>query len=205
MPLGAKPKNQVFWFSPTELKHLAVGTLLVMGVGMSLFFSISTEMPVVLLSLAAVFTAAFLLHELAHKMAAQHHGLWAEFRITLFGALITLISIFSPFKIISPGAVMIAGSATKKTIGEVSLAGPLINIVLSAISAGAAALLPAISQIAAISAFFNAFIAVFNLIPFVMLDGLKIFRWNKTVWIAAFLLAIALAVFTFINIQGMFY
>lgn len=205
IPLRSKPKTEVFWFSITELKHLAIGTLLVMGVGMSLFLFTSFGTPVVLVSLAVVFTLAFLLHELAHKLAAQRHGLWAEFRITTIGALITLISIFSPFKIISPGAVMIAGSATKETLGKVSLAGPLTNLALSAVSAGAAAFLPVyLSQVAVISAFFNALIAFFNLIPFAMLDGLKVFRWNKAVWIATFLLAIALAAWAFINVQWAF-
>lgn len=206
IPLRAKPKTSVFWFSLTELKHLAVGTLLVMGVGMSLFWSTTLETPVVLVSLAVVFTLAFLLHELAHKLTAQHHGLWAEFRVTTIGALITLLSILpTPFKIISPGAVMIAGSATRETLGKVSLAGPLTNLALSAVSAGAAAFLPVyLSQVAFISAFFNAFIAFFNLIPFTMLDGLKVFRWNKAVWIAAFLLAVALATWAFINVQWIF-
>ncbi len=201
-PLRSKPKTTVFWFSITELKHLAIGTLLVMGVGMSLFLFASSATPVVLVSLAVVFTSAFLLHELAHKMAAQRYGLWAEFRITIIGALLTLMSILpTPFKIISPGAVMIAGSATRETLGKVSLAGPLTNLVLSAVSAGAATFLPAYSQIAVISAFFNAFIASFNLIPFAMMDGLKVFRWNKAVWTATFLLAVALAAWAFINVR----
>lgn len=206
IPLRAKPKTSVFRFSPTELKHLAVGTLLVMGVGMSFFWFTSLASPIVLVSFAVIFTSAFILHELAHKVAAQHYGLWAEFRITMIGVLLTLISMLpTPFKIISPGAVMIAGSATRETLGRVSLAGPSTNLALSTVSAGIAVLLPApLSQIAYISAFFNAFIACFNLIPFAMLDGLKVFMWNKTVWIAAFLLAIVLVAWAFINIQWAF-
>jgi Zn-dependent protease len=35
----------------------------------------------------------------------------------------------------------------------------------------------------------NAFMAVFNLIPFGVLDGLKVFRWSKAIWLVLFALA----------------
>jgi Zn-dependent protease len=35
----------------------------------------------------------------------------------------------------------------------------------------------------------NAFMALFNLIPFGVLDGLKVFRWNRLVWIVLLALA----------------
>jgi Zn-dependent protease len=184
-----------FWFSPTEIKHLSVGTLLVLGVGLSFFYLESGTAWVILASLSIAFTLSFLLHELAHKFAAQHFQLWAEFRLTMQGALITLISIFlpPPFKIISPGAVMIAGSATRETVGKTALAGPLTNIF---ISIGCVLIATLAQEIFWIVAFINAFLAAFNLIPFGIIDGLKIYRWNRTVWAAAFIAAVVLAIFT---------
>jgi Zn-dependent protease len=35
--------------------------------------------------------------------------------------------------------------------------------------------------------------AVFNLIPFGILDGYKIYSWNKKVWVLAFAVAVVLA------------
>ena len=35
-------------------------------------------------------------------------------------------------------------------------------------------------------AWFNAWIAVFNLIPFGIFDGLKVFNWNKKAWALTF-------------------
>lgn len=183
-----------FWFSPTEIKHLTVGTLLVLGVGLSFFYIGSGTSLVILESLSIAFTLSFLLHELAHKFAAQHFQLWAEFRLTTQGALITLISIFlpPPFKIISPGAVMIAGSATRETVGKTALAGPLINILISFVCV----LIAVFAQdIFWIIAFINAFLAAFNLIPFGIIDGLKIYHWNRTIWVSAFIAAVALAGF----------
>jgi Zn-dependent protease len=188
--------SRIFWFSPTELKHLTIGTLLVLGVGLSYFaFAGFSTSWLILVSLTIAFALSFLLHEIAHKFAAQHFQLWAEFRLTMQGALITLISIFlpPPFKIISPGAVMIAGSATRETVGKTALAGPVTNIVISFGSVLVAAFA---AEIFWIIAFINAFLAAFNLIPFGIIDGLKIYRWNRMVWAAAFIAAVALVGFT---------
>jgi Zn-dependent protease len=174
-----------------------------MAVGLSIAVYRSLR-PEILAILAIVFALTFLLHELAHKLTAQHFGLWAEFRLTLFGALITAFSIFLPlFKIISPGAVMIAGSIDRETAGKTAIAGPLINITLSTIIL-AFALYPldqSIKTVVMLSAAWNAWIALVNLIPFGLLDGVKVFMWNKTVWSTTFIASMALTIFTFIHLS----
>jgi Zn-dependent protease len=194
----------MFWFSQRELKHLTVGALLVMGVGLSFIpqmLGLSVLMrPEILLSLAIIFTFSFLFHEIAHKLSAQRYGLWAEFRLTLFGALITLLSMlpFPFFKIISPGAVMIAGTITRKEAGKTALAGPLMNITLSTIfTAVAMGVSSTVGIIAVFGAWINAIIALFNLIPFGIMDGLKVFRWNKTIWILAFTASLILTIVSY--------
>jgi len=197
-----------FWFSRKELKHLTVGALLVMGVGLSFipyFPNLSVPMtPEILLSLAIIFTFSFFVHEIAHKLSAQRYGLWAEFRLTLFGALLTLLSMipFAFFKIISPGAVMIAGPITKKQAGKTALAGPLTNIMFSTICTAVVAIGPldTVMVIAGFGTLINAFIALFNLIPFGILDGFKVFRWNKVVWALAFTASLILTIACYIYI-----
>ena len=197
-----KPTAKVFWFSTTELKHLALGALLVMGVGLS-FIRQFADRPEILVSLVVVFTFSFLLHELAHKFSAQHFGLWAEFRLTMQGALITLLSMLLPFfKIISPGAVMIVGPVTRETSGKTALSGPLTNIILSTICI-IIAMTPQNSffwTIAVYVAWINALIAFFNLIPFGIMDGLKVFLWNKIIWTIIFVLSVALMIITYPHI-----
>ena len=192
-----KPTAKVFWFSVTELKHLTLGTLLVMGVGLSFIPYVGLT---ILVSLAIAFTLSFLLHELAHKFSAQHFGLWAEFRLTMQGALITLLSMLLPFfKIISPGAVMIVGPVTRETSGKTALSGPLTNIILSTICI-IIAMTPQNSffwTIAVYVAWINALIAFFNLIPFGIMDGLKVFLWNKIVWTIIFVPSVALMIVTY--------
>jgi Zn-dependent protease len=173
-------QGKLIWFSRTELKHLLAGVLLTLAIGFSMPLYWDLELygnPEVITSLAVVFAFSFIIHELAHKVAAQRHGLWAEFRITMFGALITILSIISPFKIISPGAVMVGGMADRKTIGKTSIAGPMTNIVLALVFL-------VLSQVFSESFGFvfifglliNSFIALFNLIPFGILDGYKVWR-----------------------------
>jgi len=196
-----KPTAKVFWFSTTELKHLTLGTLLVMGVGLSFIPYVGLT---ILVSLAIAFTLSFLLHELAHKFSAQHFGLWAEFRLTMQGALITLLSMLLPFfKIISPGAVMIVGPVTRETAGKTALSGPLTNIILSTVCILMVVMTPQNSffwTIAVYVAWINALIAFFNLIPFGIMDGLKVFLWNKIIWTIIFVLSVALMIITYPHI-----
>jgi len=97
---------------------------------------------------------------------------------------------------------MIAGSIDRETAGKTAIAGPLTNIVLSTIIL-AFALYPlnqGIQTVAMLSAAWNAWIALINVIPFGILDGLKVFMWNKAVWSAVFMASIALTIFTFIHL-----
>jgi Zn-dependent protease len=196
-PTFSTKQAKLVTFSKKEIQHLIIGTVLVMAVGISMMLEIPDATLFIASTLAVLFTASFLAHEIAHKITAQHYGLWAEFRLTLWGALITLVSTISPLKLISPGAVMISGSTVdRKIIGKTAIAGPLTNIVLAAILTLIAFVTPnpIVTFIAGFSAFTNAFLAFFNLIPFGIIDGYKIFWWNKLVWAATFAVSIALMV-----------
>lgn len=178
----AKPKR--FRTSRTELLHLTigVGVLLIIEVPGFLRFGVN-----ILIRVAGVIALAFILHEFAHKLTAQHYGLWSEFRLNLFGALLSLLTLFSPVKFIAPGAVVIFGSrGTGAKWGKIALAGPLANI----IQLVAFTLLSPFFPVLGYAAFLNAELAVFNLLPLSVLDGRKVFTWNKRVWIAVFATAI---------------
>jgi Zn-dependent protease len=197
------------YFSPKELKHLLVAALLVTGVGLSSILYSSyfvTGDWIGALSVfgifAAILTISFLSHEITHKISAQRRGLWAEFRLTMWGALLTLISVVLPtFKIISPGAVMISGSTSLQEIGKISLAGPAMNIFFSAVLS-ALALVPGNYQgIFAFAAFLNGFMAFFNLVPFGILDGFKVFQWDRKTWGIAFAASSILMIINYLAIQ----
>lgn len=183
-------------FSQKELKHIAVAALLVVGIGFSiglygnLFGGFLPQWTwAVMAVFAVIMTSSFLVHEIAHKVTAQRKGLWAEFRLTTWGAVLTLVSVFLPFKMISPGAMMIGGSVPSgEDIVRISLAGPITNIIFSSTLFALAFALPQNAFVGMLffAAYINAFMAVFNLIPFGILDGYKIFSFNKKLWALAF-------------------
>jgi Zn-dependent protease len=190
------------YFSIKEVKHLAIAMLLVIGVGVSyVFFTGSLGGDFALVASAAIFTTSFVVHEIAHKVTAQRRGLWAEFRLTLWGSVLTAVFMILPvfFKIISPGAVMISGPASRDEVGKISIAGPATNIVLATVLVAAAFAPTSISWIFVLGALFNGYIAVFNLLPIGILDGYKIFNWNKTVWVLAFAASAALTIIAYLS------
>lgn len=181
-------------FSPTEVRHilLALGVLilafaLVLARGRGPF--LEAFLRGLLLAAIAV-PAAFLLHELGHKVVAQGHGHWAEFRAWNTGLLLAVVTAFLGFLFAAPGAVRIAGPVTPRENGRISAAGPLVNLVIGAgflglwfvlrlsglvISLGG---LMSLSGLAAGVAYISLILGVFNMIPVAVLDGRKILQWD---------------------------
>jgi Zn-dependent protease len=188
-------------FSKKELQHLTVAGLLVIGIGFSigLYGFLSVWTLAIMAFFSGIMTASFLAHEIAHKIVAQQKGMWAEFRLTTWGAVLTLVSVFLPFKMISPGAMMIGGTVhSGEDILKISVAGPLTNLIFSSALLGLAFAIPssAFGLMLLFAAYINSFMAVFNLIPFGILDGYKVFSFNKKIWAFVF---IPSAIFTVVT------
>lgn len=182
-------------FGSRELIHISLGTLMVVLVGLSIAINEARSPSLQsILFFALILVSAVIPHELAHKFTAKHYGLWAEFRLSLIGVIITLISMLFPIKIVSPGAVIISGEATRKTIGKVSLSGPLVNVSLAVVflALSSVSSVKLLEIVFAQGSMINAFAALFNLIPFGVLDGAKILWWNKYFWAVAFLASLML-------------
>jgi Zn-dependent protease len=175
-----------------------VGTALVTLAGISFFLGNPVSVGIFSLALSSVlFSMGFILHELAHKYVAQGYGLWAEFRLNTTGLLLTAISIVSPIKFIAPGAVMIAGFADQERMGRTALAGPLVNVIITGVLL---IVLPAVQttgfyDAVVAGAAINAFLSLFNLIPFAVFDGQKIYKWNRAYWAIMFLVSLTLTIY----------
>jgi len=181
----------------SEWLHLLIGSLLVTLVGFSLIGYDFRLSPLILGISAMGFIASFLLHELAHRGYARSRGLQARFKLDTLGALLTLVTAIPliPFKIIAPGVVVISGLASMEVVGMAALVGPSVNLALSACmsiaayvaaSLGWGAAYYMLSRLGAL----NAFIALFNLIPFGGLDGRKVLAWSPSRWVAALVLSL---------------
>ncbi len=179
-----------FTTSKKEIVDL-VKAWLIVSVAFSLALSgfSSKFLESLIISLIVVATG-FLLHELGHKIVAQRYGYFAEFRSFDQMLILALIMSLFGFVFAAPGAVMIrARSMSVEKNGKISVAGPLVNLVLAALFL---VLLHVTSNfpntIASYGLKINAWLALFNLIPVWQFDGAKIWRWNKVVW---FLIGIA--------------
>ncbi|MBI1972703.1 hypothetical protein HYS50_01725 [Candidatus Woesearchaeota archaeon] len=147
---------------------------------------------------AVVVGSGFLLHELAHKFLAQRYGCWAEFRADTKMLLFMIAVSFFGFIFAAPGGVFLHGTLTRDKYGKISLVGPLMNIFLS-IFFFILFFLDISYSLVSFGFRINAWLALFNLLPFWQLDGLKVLQWHKGVYSAALggsLLLLFLSMFT---------
>jgi len=215
-----KPVGRVF--STIELRDITIAWL---GLGLAFFFSFLRVQGLASLNLQTFFAKipfsdglrlspaqilaislftvgpGFVLHELSHKFTAERYGYWAEFRMWPLGLALALVTSLIGFIFAAPGATYISGlNITKDESGKISLAGPATNV-------GVALLfLPfflfangAWGYLGFEGVFVNLFLALFNLLPVMPLDGAKVFAWNKARWATVFVPLAALFAFLFLG------
>jgi Zn-dependent protease len=200
---------------PTSFSHLEIRDIAIAWIALSAAFTIaitggalygfSSRLELIVkgspvyLSLEATFFLAlitigigFVLHELMHKFIAERYGFRAEFHMWLRGLAFALFSaLILGVVFAAPGATYIMGAGiSKKENGIISLAGPLTNVVIALIflplllaNTGSAI----VQEVGYLGSYFNFFLAAFNMLPFFVLDGAKVFRWNKLYWAAVFI------------------
>ncbi|MHC1636433.1 MAG: site-2 protease family protein [Candidatus Methanospirareceae archaeon] len=187
--------------SKTEIKHLVIAWLTI-----SLAFTILIARPTPNISLlfnifiisALTVGLAFIFHELSHKIVAQRYGSWSEFRMEPLMLLIAILTAFAGFIFAAPGAVVIFNPfLTREESGKIAIAGPMMNVALALL------FLPLsiqphgiVQQIGIFGVMINTWLALFNMIPFSVLDGRKVLAWNKRVYIVAFSITILLFILT---------
>jgi Zn-dependent protease len=142
-------------------------------------FSLTKEFALALVVAAFTVGMGFLLHELAHKLVAQQYGAFAEFRAFDQMLILAVVMSFFGFVFVAPGAVFIHAHLNKTKNGIVSLAGPLTNLVLALLFFSFKIFFPFWPQFIEYGFLINAWLALFNLVPFFNFDGQKILSWSK--------------------------
>ncbi len=202
---SSKPTVKIH-FSRTEIRDLLLALLVI-----TFAFAVALSIPYygsvldinwsifpiyLLISLFAVGTG-FLLHELGHKFTANRYGAWAEFRAWPTGLMMALMfALLIGIVWAAPGAVYISGAISREENGKISLSGPAVNLIFAGIFFPLTLFTTDLLlwQIFNTIYFINAFLAVFNLLPFRPLDGSKIFDWNKGIYFSTLILAILLLI-----------
>ena len=196
----------MFRFTKKEIRDLII-SFIVIALGFTILYSngdyshIGLVFPVVMIGVGL----GFIFHELGHKFVAMHYGYYAEYELWPTGLIIALVSSFFGFIFAAPGAVVIYSQGMeKKTNGIISIAGPIVNIILGLIfflilgslgdfiytETGAIVYL-----ICVLGTRINFFLAAFNLLPIPPLDGSKVMSWSVPVWLITFAIAAILVLF----------
>ena len=183
-------------FSEIEKQHLLKAWIAI-SVAFALLYSsiFSLDFPIYLGIMLFTVGLGFLLHEIAHKYVAQKYHCFAEFRADDRMLILAIIFSFFGFVFAAPGAVIIMGRINKEKNGKISIAGPAANIFLSI-----AFLLLGLLNIPLAGMAFsygmrtNAWLALFNMIPFGNFDGRKIMEWSKPAYFLAAGIALILVV-----------
>jgi Zn-dependent protease len=179
----------MFSSSPTEKRDLIIGTVIFVLVEMS-FAIYYTNTLIELLVLGILTIPLWLFHELAHKFVAQGNGLISDFRLDPNMALFSLFSILLPIKIIAPGVVLSKGGYQLDTAGRISIAGPLTNILIGGIFLVFSAFMPVNwAVVILLASRFSFDMALFNMLPFYVLDGAKVLQWNQSIFFLIFSLS----------------
>ena len=183
-------------FGARELRDLAVAWA-ALGLAFGIFFAgggarFLAGQPVRLLAVSmATAGVGFLLHELAHKVAAVRLGQPAAFRADYGMLFLAVVSALAGFLFAAPGAVYHPGGTSDRDSGLIALAGPVTNVALAllflpALLAGGDLL----GQVGNYGVLVNVLLAGFNMLPFGPLDGKKVLAWSKPVFAVAFVLTV---------------
>lgn len=189
-------------FSREEIRDITIAVI-----ALTVLYSLSVTRPFgwsvdsLLLFFPISFIAVglgFILHELGHKVVAQRFGFFSEFRKWNYGLILGLLTVPLGFMIFAPGAVYFGSygrMVTDEENGKISIAGPVVNIVLALIALFLtlslrsyltmenAGMMYIVLLTLVLTFNVNSFLALFNLLPIPPLDGSKVIQWNLPIYI----------------------
>ena len=191
-------------FSREEIRDIIIAVaVLTLLYALTITRSVGWTADTLLLFIPISFIAVglgFILHELGHKVVAQHFGFYSEFRRWDYGLILGFLTAFVGYMFFAPGAVYFGSygrMVTDEENGKISLAGPVVNIILAIffllltislkpiITLNNAGTMYIILLTLVLAFNVNSYLALFNLLPIPPLDGSKVIQWNIPIYIGA--------------------
>ncbi|MHA2171964.1 MAG: hypothetical protein ACXAB7_18990 [Candidatus Kariarchaeaceae archaeon] len=170
---------------------------------------IQTWQYIVMLTL--VISPAFILHEFGHKYMAIYYGKYARFTMVRQMTYLSIFFGFMGFPLAAPGVTMVLGQSDDDESGKFAAAGPAINFLIAILAFGLTFIVPAtffgsidqdLHWVLMFAMAINAYLGLFNLLPFGMFDGKKIINWNRVVWIGLIALNLMALLTAYPTLQG---
>lgn len=175
LPFGIYRREAIHLFAAWMALALAFGNVLgnfnLLSVGVALMMT----------------GVGFLAHELAQRYVARKNGFKARFEADRRTLGLVVLTSFLGFVFAAPGKTRMNGEPTMRQKMRINAAGPVANILLTLVFWMT---LP--GHISQYGYNVNAWLAFFNMIPVLGLDGEDIYRHNKTKFFALFGLSLFL-------------
>ncbi len=213
-------------FTMREVRDILIAWLILsLTFAYAIYVDTGAKLSAFILILTASFIAiacGFIMHELMHKFKAQEYGYDAAFRLWPFGILLAVITSLFGFVFAAPGATYFEPDPREpildpqgfvKRYGDISLAGPKINLIfggiflvlflIALIFMPVSVITYTLLSITGIAGYINFFLAAFNLLPILPLDGAKVFNWDKEKWAIYFGVSVLMTALVIIGIIPM--
>jgi len=149
---------------------------------------------------------AVTLHEFGHRYAARRKNVATEVKFWGLGAVTMFITgWFTGNVFAQPQRTLIDEKMVEEKANDgekipvdvqISLAGPLVNLIIAAITVPFLFVGGEVSRIASIMLMMTLLLAVYHLMPFSPMDGKAIMKWNK--WVLAAMLIPLIAVYSYL-------
>jgi Zn-dependent protease len=199
-------------FTKEEIRNLLISIIVI-----SILFTINMtqksgwtnpDIINILIITIIIFSISLIAKIYSQKYLARKYHYHIEYKIWGYGLIFALITMLLNIFVITPGYFkygLYDRIATDEEKAKIALIGPAINIIIAVIFLIALIILKSmmttgIIKLAMLIGFYiNTYMAVFNLIPFMALDGIKLFEYDMKMWIAPMIISVILLIITFTN------
>lgn len=153
------------------------------------------------LTYMAVGAVSVVLHDFAHRAVMTRHGCDADTRFWGLGTVIMFLTAWlfgNAFATSYRNLAGREGEASPRELAMEMVAGPLVSILLMAVSLAMVSFGGFWAVAGGIGFTVNLMTSLYSLMPIDTMDGLAVWRWNRAIYLGLFLPVFAFYLFTYI-------